>query len=750
MIWVAGPDKLCNFFNNGWLDFTGRSLEQEIGNGWTAGIHPDDIDRCLEVFVSSFDTQQEFYMEYRLKRYDGQYRWISDKGVPNYDANGKFEGYSGACMDIHERIELEEKIKNSEARLRIAALSSELGTWDYNPITQEMSWDSACKDLFGTSQDTPVTLDLFWTKMHPEDQPAALEKMLRALNPDILENYESEYRIVGLPNDQLRWIRAKGRAFFDQYGNPVNFAGTVLDITKEKVALLALQKNEKKFRLLADALPQLIWTGDASGKLDYYSQNFFDYSGLSAEQITDNGWLDIIHPEEKADNQKKWKESLLSGDTFIAEHRLKGRSGDYRWQLSRAVAYRDDQGKILMWVGTSTDIHDQKIASRELQYKVEASTQELAFKDEQLNKQREFAEIILNSSVDIISVFDNELRYLIVNKKFEEVYKQESENLINKKLTDVFPSMIDSEFYIKLKDALDGNGSHMSGYQSLLTNRFYETYMIPLVSNNWVYAVLVIAHDNTELIRAYHQLEIKNKELEKSNHNLEQFAYIASHDLQEPLRKIRTFSELLHDNLPNLDEQSKSYFNKIDLSAKRMSSLIKDVLNYSRLSMSEQVYERVNLNEVLKEIINDFELLIAEKKAIVKITPLPTVSGIPLQLNQLFYNLLGNALKFCDQNPSIDIDCRELSKDEVFTIHSLNAYQRYVLITCTDNGIGFDEQYADQIFNIFQRLNNREHYEGTGIGLALCKKIMENHHGLIRASSKLTKGSVFELYFPLA
>ncbi|MDF2455034.1 MAG: sensor signal transduction histidine kinase [Cytophagaceae bacterium] len=749
MIWVAGPDKLCNFFNNGWLDFTGRRLDQEIGNGWTAGIHPDDIDRCLDVYFSSFDTRQEFYMEYRLKRYDGQYRWISDKGVPNYDANGKFEGYSGACMDIHERIEFEEKIKNSEARLRIAALSSELGTWDYNPITQEMSWDSACKDLFGTAQDTPVTLDLFWMKMHPEDQPAALEKMLRALNPDILENYESEYRIVGLPDDQLRWIRAKGRAFFDQHGNPVNFAGTVLDITKEKVALLALQKNEKKFRLLADALPQLIWTGDASGKLDYYSQNFFDYSGLSAEQITDNGWLDIIHPEEKAANQKKWEESLLSGETFIAEHRLKGRTGEYRWQLSRAVAYRDEQGKILMWVGTSTDINDQKIASRELEYKVEERTQELAIKDEQLNKQTEFAEIILNSSVDIISVFDNELRYLIVNKKFEEIYQCTSESLINKKLTEVFPSMIDSEFHHKLQEALDGKASHISGYQSLLTNRFYETYMIPLVSNNWVYAVLVIAHDNTELIRAYNQLEIKNKELEKSNHNLEQFAYIASHDLQEPLRKIRTFSELLHDSLPNLDAQSKSYFNKIDLSAQRMSSLIKDVLNYSRLSISEQVFEQVKLNDVLDEINNDFELMIAEKKAIVNIAALPAVSGIPLQLNQLFYNLIGNALKFCDQNPVIDIACRELSKDEVFRIHPLNSYQRYVLITCTDNGIGFDEQYADQIFNIFQRLNNRGHYEGTGIGLALCKKIMENHHGFIRASSKLSQGSVFELYFPL-
>jgi PAS domain S-box-containing protein len=749
MIWMAGTDKLCHFFNKRWLDFRGRTLEQEIGSGWAEGVHPDDLDRCLKIYLSSFDAREEFILEYRLKRYDGEYRWISDQGVPNYNPGGDFEGYSGACIDIHDRIVFEEKLKESEARLRIAALSSELGTWDYNPLTQEMSWDSACKELFGTTQDTPVTLDLFWAKMHPDDQPMALESMLRALNPDIAENYESEYRIVGLPDDKLRWIRAKGRAFFDQMGNPVNFAGTVLDITEEKVAMQSLQKNERKFRLLADTLPQLIWIADAHGKMDYFSQTFLDYCGLSAEQLKETSWFSYIHPDEKATIEKLWSEVLISGETFISEHRLKKQDGEYRWQLSRAIAQRDEQNNILTWVGTSTDIHDHKMASRELEHKVEERTLELAAKNEQLIQQREFAEIILNSSVDIISVFDNDLRYLIVNKKFEEVYQLSSVNLINQKITDVFPKMIGSEFCQRLEAALQGEASQSSGYQSLITRRFYETYMIPLVSNDLVYAVLVIAHDNTELISAYNQLEIKNNELEKSNHNLEQFAYIASHDLQEPLRKIRTFSELLHDSLPDLNEQSKAYFDKIDLSAKRMSGLIKDVLNYSRLSTTEQVFEKINLNTILEEIKNDFELMIKEKGATLEIADLPEVYGIPLQLNQLFSNLIGNALKFNNQHPVIKIDYEEVSKDRITEFPQLDQSQRYILITCSDNGIGFDKQYAEQIFNIFQRLNNKDHYEGTGIGLALCKKIMENHHGLIQASSELNKGSVFQLYFPI-
>ncbi|HSZ72936.1 MAG TPA: PAS domain-containing protein, partial [Cytophagaceae bacterium] len=353
LIWISGTDKLCHFFNQGWLDFTGRAIEQEVGSGWIESLHPDDRNRCLDVYHTSFDARKDFYIEYRLKRFDGEYRWISDKGVPNYSATGEFEGYSGACMDIHDRIEFEEKLKESEARLRIAALSSELGTWDYNPLTQEMSWDSACKELFGSAPDTPVTLDLFWSRMHPDDQPMALESMLRALNPDTAENYESEYRIVGLPNDKLRWIRAKGRAFFDQKGNPVNFAGTVLDITEEKIALESLQKSERTFRMLADAVPQLIWTGEANGNLNYFSQAFFDFSGMQPDEVMQKGWMVLVHPDEMEESKSKWMEAIATGDTFISEHRFRRYDGAYRWQLSRAVAQRDEQNNILMWVGTS-------------------------------------------------------------------------------------------------------------------------------------------------------------------------------------------------------------------------------------------------------------------------------------------------------------------------------------------------------------------------------------------------------------
>ncbi|MDF2189614.1 PAS domain S-box protein [Paraflavitalea sp. CAU 1676] len=237
-----------------------------------------------------------------------------------------------------------------------------------------------------------------------------------------------------------------------------------------------------------------------------------------------------------------------------------------------------------------------------------------------------------------------------------------------------------------------------------------------------------------------------NEELGRSNHELEQYAYIASHDLQEPLRKIQTFADLLRSNLDDPDAV-EAYLAKINTSARRMASLIKDVLNYSKLSRSENVWGEVDLNLVLQDVKNDFELLIEQKLAIVSVSQLPLIRGDQQQLRQLFGNLLSNALKFCENAPRIEVRCtnKEILPDSMeYTL----APGTYAVITFGDNGIGFDQKYADQIFVVFKRLNNRHYYSGTGIGLALCKKIVERHKGFISVQSKPGVGTNFTILFP--
>jgi len=247
-----------------------------------------------------------------------------------------------------------------------------------------------------------------------------------------------------------------------------------------------------------------------------------------------------------------------------------------------------------------------------------------------------------------------------------------------------------------------------------------------------------------------HELAELNMRLAKSNYELEQFAYIASHDLQEPLRKIHVFSELLEEGLQQGADPAvlRGHLHKMKSASSRMSRLIKDVLEYSRLSRTESSVAIVDLNEILREVLIEFDLWIAEKKAVVSVDVLPSVPGTASQLRQLFRNLIGNSLKFCRQQPYISV---KISKALPAMLPSLLQSRKgisFIRIDFQDNGIGFDQQHAERIFAIFQRLNSQDAYSGSGIGLALCKKIVENHGGAITATSEPGNGAAFHVFLP--
>jgi two-component system CheB/CheR fusion protein len=181
-----------------------------------------------------------------------------------------------------------------------------------------------------------------------------------------------------------------------------------------------------------------------------------------------------------------------------------------------------------------------------------------------------------------------------------------------------------------------------------------------------------------------------------------------------------------------------------------MSTLIKDILNFSQLSKPGEIFSTVDLNECVKTVLTDFELVIQQKKAVITCDHLPQLEAIPLQINQLFYNLISNSLKFVEdgKTPLVSITCQNLSRQNIAEYPDLNPSSSYVLIRIKDNGIGFDGKFTEQIFTIFQRLNTRQSFSGTGIGLALCKKIVLNHNGQIIASSSENKGAIFSVILP--
>jgi hypothetical protein len=514
--------------------------------------------------------------------------------------------------DVSEKVRTRRKTEENEARLRMVIDASGLGTWDLNLKTGEFNYSEKYLASFGISER--LTHEQLIEFMHPEDLALRKKAFQEAVRTGWL-HYVS--RLIWR-DESIHWIEAHGKVLYDHDGEAVKMIGTSRDITEEKLYQQSIQESEEKFRLLAGTVPQLIWTGDANGNLNYFNQSVFDYSGMTLEQLQGQGWLNIVHPEDRATNLRKWKEAVNSGSNFLFEHRFRRYDGLYRWQLSRAMPQFDSTGKVQMWVGTSTDIHDQKTFAKELEEKVHERTKEL--------------------------------------KQTNEV-------------------------------------------------------------------------------------------LEKTNRELEQFAYIASHDLQEPLRKIQTFADLVKRNIH--DEVSvQKYFSKIDSSAQRMGDLIRSVLEYSRIPAHPGQLILTDLNEIVDHVKSDLELTILEKDAIVERNHLPAIPGVRLQIQQLFANLIGNSLKFCKSSPCIRIIGKAVPGHALTELFKADIDKQYVELRFSDNGIGFDSRYKEQIFTIFQRLHGWQQYSGTGIGLALCKKIVENHQGFITAESMPGKGSTFTVYLP--
>jgi two-component system CheB/CheR fusion protein len=393
--------------------------------------------------------------------------------------------------------------------------------------------------------------------------------------------------------------------------------------------------------------------------------------------------------------------------------------------------------------------------------------QELLDRNEQLNIARLFAESIIATMREPLIVLDKDMKVRTANQSYYNKFKTSEEQTEGKSFYQLKNGLWDIP---ALRSALDN---------SLLTDgriadveikqRFEDLGERILLLNacritrkdNAELLILLAFEDITDtrsresdLISFSHELEIKVEErtlsLKQSNDSLEQYATIASHDLQEPLRKIRTFSALLDKRHGNeIGSEARKLIDKISLAAQRMSGLITDVLNFSKV-LDSSVFEQVDLNVVLQNVRNDFDMLIEQKKTIITHDELPVIKAVALQMNQLFYNLLGNAIKFSRQEigPVIHISCRMVPAIELQMHPSLNSAFSYCEIIFSDNGIGIEEEFMEQVFLIFQRLNAKERFEGTGIGLALCKKIVLNHKGEIYVRSKEEVGTDFHVLIP--
>lgn len=335
--------------------------------------------------------------------------------------------------------------------------------------------------------------------------------------------------------------------------------------------------------------------------------------------------------------------------------------------------------------------------------------------------------------------------YSSLSSKFPEVHPDDEYICDNWEKSFALGKEFSSE--IRLKKIKDGN------------YRYYFFKIKPIIQDKeilkWVGTFMDIHHQKTlnevleqKVVERTTDLTVKNEELETRNHELQQFAWVASHDLKEPLRKIQTFNHLIKDRYLKNNPDATVFLDKVIRSSERMSDLIDNLLNYSRLSASS-LFQPTDLNKVLEEILSDLEISILEKKAVIRFGKMPVIDAIPSQIRQVFQNLISNGLKFSHKNvpPVINITADYVDEKNINAPAVPSG--KYCRINFEDKGIGFEEEFVDKIFVIFQRLHTRDTYEGTGIGLAITKKIIDKHNGIISAKSQVDKGSVFTLVIPV-
>ncbi|MBD2502842.1 PAS domain S-box protein [Anabaena azotica] len=416
LTWVSGKDTLCNFFNKSWLEFTGSSLEQEIGKSWTERVHPEDLQTFLNIYLSAFHTREYFSVEYRLRRFDGKYSWVLNAGVPKFTSGGSFEGYINSCIDINEYKQAFTALQESTTKLKLALEVTQTIYWERNLNNDQLALLN-CVDGGGATRY--VTHNEAINCIHADDR----EKFEMAVQEAIARcgSLEVEHRLLapGQPSE-YKWFLSRGKVITDTTGKPTRMIGVSMDITELVQARAAVQqanqeyKTQECFQFLAESLPQQVWIARPDGYIEYVNQRTLEYYGCEPEALLGWQWQQWIHPDDSCPYMEAWLHSVATGDPFEVEFRSLRADHSYRWHLGLAEARRDQQGNIINWFGTNTDIDDRQ-------------RPELALRDSEARFRN-----LVEASSDWLWEVDENAVYTYVNPKVKDILGYEPEEILGK------------------------------------------------------------------------------------------------------------------------------------------------------------------------------------------------------------------------------------------------------------------------------------------------------------------------------
>ncbi|MEN2487069.1 PAS domain S-box protein [Flavobacterium sp. B11] len=728
-----------------------------------AHLHPDDLHIRNKGFKEALSSGFLNY-EVRVIWKDQSIHWIEGKGKVFYDENHQPQKLIGTIRDITEEKKYQQKIEESEKKLRNLIMQS--------PVPKAILRGTD----FVIEMANFALLNNIWKKEETEVEGKKILELFPELNKqkyDQLLNKVYESGEVYSESESLLFIDNEngGNQFYVDFEfaplreSDNSISGiriTLIDVTEKVEARKKIEESEKRFRLLTESIPQLIWETDANGNALFTSGRWLEYTGI--EPGIEGSWQKMIHPDDFDENVKIWQHALATGEMYRCDVRMRRKDGSYRWHTVIGEPVFGLDNKIIKWVGAFTDIHTEKAFTHELEQQVTARTRELIQINESLQKSEERYHLMVEEVQEYAILYLNSDGIIENwNAGAEKIKGYKAEEIIGKYFA-VFYTEKDQKNNLpqKLLQIAREKGKviHEGWRRRKDGSLFWASVVITAVHNKQkeVIGFSKVTHDLTEKKKDEDKLRMnalelaqKNNELEEMNKELQSFAYISSHDLQEPLRKIQTFaSQIIEKEAKNLSENGKDKFKRMQNAAQRMQTLINDLLAYSRTNIQERIFIKTDLAQIVKEVKEDLTEELDQKSAVIEIEQSVEVDIIPFQFKQLLYNLISNSLKF--SNPDIPIVIKIKSKIALgkdLENEKLIPAKKYCHIEVSDNGIGFEAQYNKKIFEVFQRLHGRDRYNGTGIGLAIVKKIIDNHNGIITASGIQNQGASFDIYIPV-
>ena len=745
-----------------WRELTGHSEEAIKGWGWIEAVHPDDRERAAQAWTKAVEAKSPYENEFRVRKYDGSYPLFFARGIPVLEADGSIREWVGTCTDITERKRTEAELKKHREHLeelveeRTADLKRTNETLE-TEITGRKRAEEASKEnsVFVSTLLNTIPVPVFYKdtegryigfnksfeeffgqtqqelagKSVFEIAPRQLAEVYHAKDLELLQHsgsqvYESQVEDV---RGVVRDVVFHKAAFTDPDGRVRGLIGAILDITGRKRAEDALRASQQIIEGIINAIPVRVFWKDKN----------LVYLGCNAALARDAGFADPKDIIGKDDYQMGWRDQaeLYRGDDrqviesgcskFLIEEPQTTPEGNIITLLTSKIPLRSPTGEISGVLGTYMDITERKLVEKALAYKTM------------------LLEAHLQTTISGILAVDSFGHTVFFNKRFGELWRipqhildeKNDAKMLEYALTQVKDP---AEFSRKVAYLYEHRDEKCRDEIEFADGRCFDRYSSPLLDAEGTYHGRIwYFYDITERKRAKEKLKLTLADLERSNKELEQFAYVASHDLQEPLRMVSSYTQLLARRYQGkLGADADEFIAYAVDGANRMQGLINDLLAYSRVGTRAKGFEPADCAAVLEQALANLKAAIDKDGAVVTHDPLPTVMADNLQLVQLFQNLIGNAIKFhVEEPPRIHVSAEQKGNEWVFSVR--------------DNGIGIDPQYAERIFVIFQRLHAREEYPGTGIGLAICKKIVERRGGRIWVESQPGTGSTFYFTIPL-